>query len=80
MMALIDQSIAVDPIEYIGIPFSFHYFKPNRNIINNHRMPSQPFMPIGSVLGFYFHFLNPFIWFADECTEIAPCLGRRDQL
>jgi uncharacterized NAD(P)/FAD-binding protein YdhS len=51
----VNYSIAIDPIKYIGISFSFHYFEPHSNIVNNNGMPSEPSLPPRSVLGSYFH-------------------------
>src|ERR1700761_5300232 len=51
----VNYSIAIDPIEYIRMPSSFHYFEPHSNIVNNNRMPSEPSLPARSVLGSYFH-------------------------
>jgi hypothetical protein len=67
----IDHSIAIDPIKYIGIPFSFHYFKPHGNIVDNDRMPSEPSSPRRSVFGAYFHFMI----LALVRGQSAPCLG-----
>jgi hypothetical protein len=49
VIAPVDYSIAMDPIKYVGIPFSFDDFKPDSNIIDNDRMPGKPFLPTGSV-------------------------------
>jgi hypothetical protein len=51
----IDYSIAIDPIEYIGMPFSFYYLEPDSNIVDDDRMPGKPSSPLGPVFGFYFH-------------------------
>jgi len=48
---LVDYSITIGPIKYIRILFSFYCFKPNRNVINNHRMPSKPSLPFCSIFG-----------------------------
>jgi hypothetical protein len=53
----VDCSIAIDPIKYIRVPFSFDDFKPDSNIIDNDRMPGKPSLPAGSVLGPYSHFM-----------------------
>jgi hypothetical protein len=53
----INYSVAIDPIKYIGVPFSFYYFEPDSNIINNDGMPGKPSSPFGSVSGFYSHFI-----------------------
>jgi len=60
-MTSIDNSIAIDPIEYIGIPFSFDYFKPDGDIVDDDWMPGKPSSPLGPIFGFYFHFIHPFI-------------------
>lgn len=54
---ILDCSIAIDPIEYIRIPFSFDDFKPDSNIIDDDGMPGKPSAPAGSVFGSYFHFM-----------------------
>jgi hypothetical protein len=54
---LVDCSIAIDPIKYIGIPFSFDDFKPDSNIIDNDGMPGKPSVPACSVFGSYSHFM-----------------------
>src|SRR5215470_17483419 len=55
----IEDSIAVDPIKYVGIPLSFDDFEPDRDVINDDGMPSKPFSPFGPVPGFDFHFIHP---------------------
>jgi hypothetical protein len=60
-MTSIDNPIAVDPVENIGIPFSFDYFEPDGDIVDDDRMPGKPSSPLGSVFGFYFHLIHPFI-------------------
>src|SRR5262245_19655866 len=57
VIVLVDCSIAIDPIEYIRIPFSFDDFKPDRNIVDNDGMPGKPSPPAGSVFGSYSHFM-----------------------
>jgi hypothetical protein len=54
---LVDCSIAIDPIKYIRIPFSFDDFKPDSSIIDNDGMPGKPSPPVGSVFGSYSHFM-----------------------
>jgi len=54
---LVDSSIAVDPIEYIGISFSFDDLEPDGRIIDEDGMPGKPSPPAGSVFGSYFHFM-----------------------
>ena len=71
----IKYSIAIDPIKYIRIPFSFYYFKPNSNVINNNRMPSKPSLPFSSIFGFHSHFVIPSFGSRMKRTEVAPCLG-----
>jgi hypothetical protein len=56
-IVLVDCSIAIDPIKYIGIPFSFDDFKPDSNIVDNDGMPGKPSVPACSVLGSYSHFM-----------------------
>jgi hypothetical protein len=65
----INNSIAVDPVEYIGIPFSFHDFEPDSNIVNYDWMPGKPSSPFGPVFGFYFHFIHPFIVVRDATSR-----------
>jgi len=60
-MTSIDNSIAVDPVEYIGIPFSFDYFEPDGDIVDDDWMPGKPSSPLGPVFRLYFHFIHPFI-------------------
>jgi hypothetical protein len=76
----INYSIAIDPIKYIRIPFSFHYFKPHSNIVNNNRMPGEPSLPPRSVLGSYFHLriLSFGSWM--KCTEEPRVWVYRDQI
>lgn len=71
----IKYSIAIDPIKYIRIPFSFYYFKPDSNVINNNRMPSKPSLPFNSIFGFHSHFVIPSFGSRMQRTEVAPCLG-----
>ena len=54
---ILDCSIAIDPIEYIRIPFSFDDFKPDSNIIDNDGMPGKPSSPAASVFGSFSHFM-----------------------
>jgi hypothetical protein len=54
---VLDCSIAIDPIKYIRIPFSFDDFQPDSNIVDNDRMPGKPSAPAGSVFGSYSHFM-----------------------
>jgi hypothetical protein len=56
-IVLVDCSIAIDPIKYIRIPFSFDDFKPDSNIVDNDGMPGKPSVPACSVLGSYSHFM-----------------------
>jgi hypothetical protein len=53
--AAIDGSVAVDPIENIGMPPPFDELKPDRYIVNDDGMPGKPPPPGYSVLGHYFH-------------------------
>jgi len=71
----INYSIAIDPIKYIRVPFSFYYFEPHNNIINKDGIPSKPPPPCRSIVGFYSHFLIFHFWFADSCTESRPVSG-----
>jgi len=57
VIVLVDCSIAIDPIKYIRIPFSFDDFKPDSNIIDNDGMPGKPSPPAGSVFGSFSHFM-----------------------
>jgi hypothetical protein len=74
-ISFINFSIAIDPIKYIRIPFSFYYFKPDSNIINNNRMPSKPGLPRGSIFGFHSHFVILSFGSRMQRAEVAPCLG-----
>ena len=56
-IVLVDCSIAIDPIKYIGIPFSFDDFKPDSNIIDNDGMPGKPSPPAGSVFWSHSHLM-----------------------
>ena len=77
----INNAIAVDPVEYVGIPFSFHYFQPDRDIVNYNWMPGKPSSPFGPIFGLYFHFIHPFIVVCARRTVEPPDVGeRRDQI
>jgi hypothetical protein len=65
----IDDSIAVDPIKYVGIPLSLNDFEPDRDVINDDGMPGKPFSPFGPVLGFDFHFIHPSFWSANGAAK-----------
>jgi hypothetical protein len=54
---VLDCPVAIDPIKYIRIPFSFDDFQPDSNIIDNDGMPGKPSAPAGSVFGSYSHFM-----------------------
>ena len=56
-IVLVDCSIAIDPIEYIRIPFSFDDFEPDSNIVDNDGMPGKPSLPACSIFGSYPHFM-----------------------
>lgn len=71
---VLDCSIAIDPIKYIRIPFSFDDFKPDSNIIDNDGMPGKPPAPAGSVFGFYSHFMILSFGLRIKRTE-EPVLG-----
>jgi hypothetical protein len=71
---VLDCSIAIDPIKYIRIPFSFDDFKPDSNIIDNDGMPGKPSAPAGSVFGFYSHFMILSFGLRIKRTE-EPVLG-----
>jgi len=73
VIVLVDCSIAIDPIKYIRIPFSFDDFKPDSNIIDNDGMPGKPSSPAGSVFGSFSHFMILSFWFADKAHRRAPC-------
>ena len=73
VIVLVDCSIAIDPIKYIRIPFSFDDFKPDSNIIDNDGMPGKPSSPAGSVFGSFSHFVILSFWFADKAHRRAPC-------
>jgi len=73
VIVLVDCSIAIDPIKYIRIPFSFDDFKPDSNIIDNDGMPGKPSSPAGSVFGSFSHFMILSFWFADQAHRRAPC-------
>ena len=72
VIVLVDCSIAIDPIKYIRIPFSFDDFKPDSNIIDNDGMPGKPSSPAGSVFGSFSHFMILSFWFADKAHRRAP--------
>jgi hypothetical protein len=76
----INYSIAIDPIKYIRIPFSFYYFKPDSNAINNDRMPSKPSSPPFSVFGSYFHFMILSFGSPMNRTEEPHVRDSRDQI
>jgi hypothetical protein len=73
-MIVLDCSIAIDPIKYIRIPFSFDDFKPDSNIIDNDGMPGKPSAPAGSVFGSYSHFMILSFGLRIKRTE-EPVLG-----
>jgi hypothetical protein len=77
---ILDCSIAIDPIKYIRIPFSFYYFKPDSNVINNNRMPSKPSLPFSSIFGFHSHFVILSFGLRMKRTEVARVWDRRDQI
>jgi len=64
-----EDSIAVDPIKYVGIPLSFDDFEPDRDVINDDGMPGKPFSPFGPVPGFDFHFIRPSFWSANYAAK-----------
>jgi hypothetical protein len=72
-IVLFDCSIAIDPIKYIGIPFSFDDFEPDSNIIDNDGMPGKPSLPAGSVFGSYSHFM--ILSFGSRSAPKSPVLG-----
>jgi hypothetical protein len=76
VIVLVDCSIAIDPIKYIRIPFSFDDFKPDSNIIDNDGMPGKPSPPVGSVFGSYSHFMILSFGSRMKRTE-EPCVGDR---
>ena len=76
----IDYSIAIDPIKYIGIPFSFDDFKPDSNIIDNDGMPRKPSAPAGSVFGSYSHFMILSFGLRIKRTEEPRVGDRPDQV
>jgi hypothetical protein len=73
-IVVLDCSIAIDPIKYIRIPFSFDDFKPDSNIIDNDGMPGKPSAPAGSVFGSYSHFMILSFGLRIKRTE-EPVLG-----
>ena len=70
----VNYSIAIDPIKYIRIPFSFDDFKPDSNIIDNDGMPGKPSAPASSVFGSYSHFMILSFGLQIKRTE-EPVLG-----
>ena len=74
-ISLIKYSIAIDPIKYIRIPFSFYYFKPDSNVINKNRMPSKPSLPFSSIFGFHSHFVILSFGSRMKRTGVAQCFG-----
>jgi hypothetical protein len=77
---LVDCSIAIDPIKYIRIPFSFDDFKPDSNIIDNDGMPGKPSAPAGSVFGSYSHFMILSFGLRIKRTEEPRVGDRPDQV
>jgi hypothetical protein len=80
-ISLSKYSVAIDPIKYIRIPFSFYYFKPDSNVINNNRMPSKPSLPFSSIFGFHSHFVILSFGSRMKRTGSSPRVwDRRDQI
>jgi hypothetical protein len=77
---VLDCSIAIDPIKYIRIPFSFDDFKPDSNIIDNDGMPGKPSAPAGSVFGSYSHFMILSFGLRIKRTEEPRVGDRPDQV
>jgi hypothetical protein len=79
-MTSIDDSVAIDPVEYVGVPLSFHDFEPDGDIVDDDWMPGKPSSPLGPVFRFYFHFIHPFILVCARRTlEHSVVWGCRDQ-
>jgi hypothetical protein len=76
----INDAVAVDPIENVGVPSSFYDFEPDRDVVDNDRMPGEPSSPCGSIFWLYSHLIIPSFWFEDNRAEAAPCLGRRKSI
>ena len=77
---LVDCPIAIDPIKYIRIPFSFDDFKPDSNIIDNDGMPGKPSAPAGFVFGSYSHFMILSFGLRIKRTEEPRVGDRLDQV
>src|ERR1700759_3902441 len=73
----INDAVAVDPIENVGVPSSFYDFEPDRYVVDDNRMPGEPSSPCGSIFWLYSHLIIPSFWFEDNRAEAAPCLGGR---
>jgi len=56
-IALVECSIAIDPVKDIGVAFTFDDFKPDGDIVDEDRMPGKPSLPGGSVFGSHSHFM-----------------------
>jgi hypothetical protein len=80
VIVLVDCSIAIDPIKYIGIPFSFDDFKPDSNIIDNDGMPGKPAVPACSVVGSYSHVMILSVGSRMKRTEEPRVGNRPDQV
>jgi hypothetical protein len=76
----VDCSIAIDPIKYIWIPFSFDDFKPDSNIIDKDGMPGKPSVPACSVFGSYSHIMIPSFGSRMKRTEEPGVGDRPDQV
>jgi len=74
----INYTVAVDPIKYVRVSFSFDDFEPDGDVVDNDGMPGEPSSPCGSVFWLYSHLIILSFWFEDNRAEAAPCLGRRE--
>ena len=55
----VERSVAIDPIEDIGVASSFDDFKPDSDIVDKDGMPGKPSFPVGSVFGSHSHVMIP---------------------
>jgi hypothetical protein len=70
----VERSVAIDPVENVGVALSFDDFKPDNDIVDEDGMPGKPSPPVGSVLGSYSHVMIPPFGSQLKRTE-APCRG-----
>jgi hypothetical protein len=70
-IAPIKGSVAIDPVEDIGVAFSFDDFKPDSLIVDKDGMPGKPFFPAGSVRGSHSHFMILPFWLVAKAHRTA---------